>query len=158
MYTSQLDTPIGTITITASEQAVTFIGFKADHSEGPSNGITELAKQQLQEYFEGGRLSFDFPTDQSGTDFQKQVWAELMRVQAGNPISYTALSKRMKNPLAIRAIASANGKNNLMVVVPCHRIIGAQGDLVGYAGGLWRKKWLLKHEARITGIGQVSIF
>lgn len=158
MYTSKLDTPIGTISIAASEQAVTFIGFKADDPDGPPNEISELAKQQLQEYFEGRRLTFDFPTYQSGTDFQKQVWAELLLVQAGNPISYTALSKRMGNPLAIRAIASANGKNNLMVVVPCHRIIGAQGDLVGYAGGLWRKKWLLEHEAKMTGIGQVSIF
>jgi len=158
MYTSKLDTPIGTITITATEHAVTFIGFKADDSDNPSNEVSEQARQQLQEYFDGRRLTFDFPTDQSGTDIQKQVWAELMLVQAGTPISYTVLSKRMGNPLAIRAIASANGKNNLMVVVPCHRIIGAQGDLVGYAGGLWRKKWLLDHEAKMTGIGQASIF
>lgn len=158
MYASKLDTPIGTIIIEATEQAVTYIGFRNDAPEGLTNTISEQAKLQLQEYFEGRRLTFQFPMDQKGTDFQKKVWTELIQVQAGNPISYTALSRRMGTPLAIRAIASANGKNNLMVVVPCHRIVGANGELVGYAGGLWRKKWLLEHEAKMTGTGQVSIF
>ncbi|WP_202409431.1 methylated-DNA--[protein]-cysteine S-methyltransferase [Hufsiella arboris] len=113
---------------------------------------------QFAEYFKGKRLTFDFPIGQSGSDFRQLVWQELLKIPAGRPISYTELSRRMNNPLAIRAIAAANGKNNLMIVIPCHRVIGANGDLVGYAGGLWRKKWLLEHEAKLTGIGQTSLF
>jgi methylated-DNA-[protein]-cysteine S-methyltransferase len=81
-----------------------------------------------------------------------------MQIDYGKTITYTKQSKLMNNPLAIRAIAAANGKNNLWVVVPCHRVIGANGELTGYAGGLWRKKWLLEHEAKITGSGQTSLF
>ncbi len=80
-----------------------------------------------------------------------------MNIPAGKPISYAALSKRMNNPLAIRAIAAANGKNKLMIVVPCHRVIGSNGELVGYAGELWRKKWLLEHEAKLTQSGQATL-
>ncbi|HQS06268.1 MAG TPA: methylated-DNA--[protein]-cysteine S-methyltransferase, partial [Daejeonella sp.] len=98
-----------------------------------------------------------FPMAQPGTDFQQKVWDELRRIDAGKPISYAALAKRMKNPLAIRAIASANGRNNLMIAVPCHRVIGSNGDLVGFSAGLWRKKWLLEHEAKMTSIGQSSL-
>ena len=91
---------------------------------------------------------------QIGTDFQKNVWKELQKIDPGKPITYAALAKRMKNPLAIRAIASANGKNNLLIAIPCHRVIGSNGELIGFAAGLWRRKWLLEHEARITMNGQ----
>lgn len=158
MYESILDSQIGRITVGASGTAVTFIGFREGQETLPANEVSELARTQLEEYFSGNRLEFGFATDQPGTPFQQQVWSELRQVKPGNPISYTALAKRMGNLPAIRAIASANGRNNLMIVVPCHRIIGANGDLVGYAGGLWRKKWLLDHEAKLTGTGQSSLF
>lgn len=154
LYTSVLPTPIGTLVIRANEQEVYFIGFPDDLQETQSNGLTEKAAQQLTEYFDGKRSQFDFPIKQKGTDFQQTVWNELLAIEAGNPISYAALSRKMNIPLAIRAIASANGKNNLMIVVPCHRVIGSDGKLVGYAGGLWRKKWLLDHESAMTGRGQ----
>lgn len=157
MFTSALETPIGKISIEADDRAVFFIGFTEIQEENP-NAITSHAKKQLQQYFAGNYTGFDFPIAQKGTEFQQQVWDELLNVRAGFPISYTALSKKMNNPLAIRAIAAANGKNNLMIAVPCHRIIGANGDLVGYAGGLWRKKWLLEHEAKMTGVGQTTLF
>jgi methylated-DNA-[protein]-cysteine S-methyltransferase len=157
MYTSAIDTPIGQIVIEADDAAVFFIGFKNVVEENP-NSVTTIAREQLQQYFSGSRYEFSFPIRQQGTEFQQKVWTELLNVSAGKPISYTALSKRMNSPLAIRAIAAANGKNNLMIVVPCHRIIGANGDLVGYAGGLWRKKWLLEHEAKMTGLGQAILF
>jgi len=154
---SILETPIGSMVIEANDNEVYFIGFKDEIIKESSNWITEKAKEQLHEYFEGKRSLFDFPLAQSGTDFQQLVWKQLAQIPAGKPLSYTALSGKMNNPLAIRAIASVNGKNKLMIVIPCHRVIGLNGDLVGYAAGLWRKKWLLEHEARMTGIGQTIL-
>ncbi|MDF3076721.1 MAG: methylated-DNA--[protein]-cysteine S-methyltransferase [Sphingobacteriaceae bacterium] len=156
MFTSTLQTPIGLLVIEASDDAVQYIGFK-DAVEEDQSDLTEIAKKQFEEYFKGKRKEFDFPFSQGGSEFQQKVWSELIKVQPGNPISYAALSRQMNSPLAIRAIASANGKNNLMIVVPCHRIIGSNGDLVGYSAGLWRKKWLLDHEAKMMGVGQAVL-
>jgi methylated-DNA-[protein]-cysteine S-methyltransferase len=156
-YVSVLQTPIGSLVIEANDKKVCCISFKDETTRESGNLITKKAKEQLHEYFEGKRSSFDFPFVQSGTDFQQLVWKELINIPPGKPVSYTALSEKMKNPLAIRAIASANGKNKLMIVIPCHRVIGLNGDLVGYAAGLWRKKWLLEHEALMTGIGQTVL-
>ena len=157
MFSTTLPTPIGQLTIEATETDVCFIGFRDELPEKITNAITDQAAKQILEYFQGERHAFDFPIAQTGTDFQQKVWAKLLEIPAGKPISYAALSKMMDNPLAIRAIAAANGKNNLMIVVPCHRVIGSNGDLVGYAGGLWRKKWLLEHEAKMLGIGQAVL-
>ena len=143
--------------IEANEHEICAIGFPADLPLESPNKLSEMAKEQFKEYFEKKRKYFDFPMAQPGTDFQQKVWDELRRIDAGKPISYAALAKRMKNPLAIRAIASANGRNNLMIAVPCHRVIGSNGDLVGFSAGLWRKKWLLEHEAKMTSIGQSSL-
>ena len=157
MFSSSLTTPIGKIVVKANDTAVNFIGFQDEDPEDKPNNLTELGIKQVSEYFEGTRILFDFPFEQSGTDFQQRVWKELLNIEAGKPINYTMLSQKMNNPLAIRAVASANGKNNLMIIVPCHRVIGLNGELVGYAGGLWRKKWLLDHEAMITQTGQSSL-
>ncbi len=105
--------------------------------------------EQLIQYFNGERRVFDFVINQDGTAFQKRVWTELSGINYGKTISYLELSRRLGDTKAIRAAASANGKNNLAIVVPCHRVIGSKNDLVGYAGGLWRKRWLLEHEAKI---------
>lgn len=156
-FVSILQTPIGSLVIEANETEIHVIGFKDDIKDESPNDLTEKAKEQLTQYFDGQRYEFDFPIEQAGTDFQQSVWKELLKISAGKPISYTTLSEKMNNPLAIRAIASANGKNKLMIVIPCHRVIGSNGDLVGYAGGLWRKKWLLEHEAKMTGIGQTVL-
>ena len=101
---------------------------------------------QLQEYFEGKRTHFTFLLHPSGTEFQKKVWQELLNIPFGKTCSYLELSKKLGDVKAIRAVAAANGKNPLWIVVPCHRVIGSDGSLTGYAGGLWRKKWLLEHE------------
>ena len=154
MFSSLLESPIGLLSINANEHEVFSIKFLDQLTDQNPNKITEIAKVQFIEYFEGKRNNFDFPILQIGTDFQKNVWNELQRIDAGKPITYAALAKRMKNPLAIRAIASANGKNNLLIAIPCHRVIGSNGELIGFAAGLWRKKWLLEHEARITMNGQ----
>ncbi|NQV75094.1 MAG: methylated-DNA--[protein]-cysteine S-methyltransferase [Bacteroidetes bacterium] len=157
MFSSLIESPIGLLIIKANEHEVFSINFPDQLTDQNPNKITERAKVQFIEYFEGKRNNFDFPMLQIGTEFQKKVWNELRRIDAGKPITYATLAKRMKNPLAIRAIASANGKNNLLVAIPCHRVIGSNGELIGFSAGLWRKKWLLEHEAKITRSGQSTL-
>jgi methylated-DNA-[protein]-cysteine S-methyltransferase len=111
--------------------------------------------QQLDEYFQGTRTSFDLKLNPQGTDFQKQVWQELLNISFGKTRSYMEQTKQIGDPKAIRAVASANGKNPIWIVIPCHRVIGSDGSLTGYAGGVWRKKWLLDHESPVK---QQSLF
>jgi len=132
-----------------------------DHCDDEVDAPTPLLKiaaKQLDEYFAGERKVFDFPIKQAGSTFQQEVWQCLLKIGYGKTISYLQQSKMMNNPLAIRAIASSNGKNGLAIIVPCHRVIGSDGSLTGYAGGLWRKKWLLEHEATVRGVGQTKLF
>jgi methylated-DNA-[protein]-cysteine S-methyltransferase len=117
-------------------------------------GLQEVV-QQVHNYFEGKSTNFNFKINPSGTEFQKRVWSELLKIPYGKTISYLDLSKKIGDPKAIRAVAAANGKNPLWIVVPCHRVIGTDGSLIGYAGDLWRKKWLLEHENPTT---QQSLF
>ncbi|HTD41846.1 MAG TPA: methylated-DNA--[protein]-cysteine S-methyltransferase [Mucilaginibacter sp.] len=154
------DSPIGIIRITENEGFITSVHFMDEKIEPnePSTSTLKMAVQQMDEYFAGERKEFDFPFRQEGSGFQQEVWQCLLTINYGKTISYLQQSKLMKNPLAIRAIASANGKNHLAIVVPCHRVIGSDGNLTGYASGVWRKKWLLEHEARIMGSGQTSLF
>ncbi len=108
--------------------------------------ILQKCKQQLDEYFSGKRKIFDLPIYQEGTGFQQKVWQELIQIPYGKTITYLQLGQRMGNIKAIRAAAAANGRNRLWIIVPCHRVIGSNGSLTGYAGGLPMKKWLLEHE------------
>ncbi len=108
--------------------------------------IFQKCKQQLDEYFSGKRKIFDLPIYQEGTDFQQKVWKELIQIPYGKTITYLQLAQRMGNIKAIRAAAAANGRNRLWIIVPCHRVIGSNGSLTGYAGGLPMKKWLLEYE------------
>lgn len=109
--------------------------------------LLEDAAYQLKEYFEGTRKVFDLDLNPQGTEFQLRVWNELKTIPYGKQVSYLELSKKLGDVKAIRAVAAANGKNPLWIIIPCHRVIGSNGDLVGYAGGLHRKKWLLNHES-----------
>jgi methylated-DNA-[protein]-cysteine S-methyltransferase len=155
-YCSVLDTPIGPIMIFANDHVITEISFVEKSDERNSeNKLTMLASQQLKQYFEGSLVNFDLPIEQSGTVFQKEVWQSLMLIDYATTYSYAKFSEQ--RPLAIRAMAAANGKNKLAIVVPCHRVIGSDGKLVGYAGGLWRKKWLLQHERDVAQRGQTSL-
>lgn len=157
MYSSDLKTPIGRLLIKGNKTNIYSINFSDEVMDTPSSSLTEQAKQQLQDYFHLTRFHFTFPMLQVGTSFQQAVWKQLSEIEIDKPISYATLAKRMNNPLAIRAIAAANGKNKLTIIVPCHRVIGSSGDLVGYTGGLWRKKWLLEHEIKLSGIGQSTL-
>ena len=115
-----------------------------------TNGIIDNCISQLKEYFAGLRYSFDLMLDPQGTEFQRTVWHELYKIPYGVTISYHELSKRILNEKAVRAVGAANGKNPISIIIPCHRVIGANGKLVGYGGGLWRKKWLLEHEEKYS--------
>lgn len=109
-----------------------------------------LCIEQLIQYFNGQRRQFELPLNQSGTPFQQGIWSELQQIPFAKTISYLELARRIGDTKATRAVANANGKNNIAVIVPCHRVIGSNKELVGYAGGLWRKKWLLEHEAKVA--------
>ena len=152
--------PIGIILIEYTDEFITALLFKDEKAEKQSeivvdqqdknNGLLNKCQQQLNEYFEGTRREFDFPIQQKGTPFQQKIWAALLEIPYGKTISYLELSKRTGDTKAIRAVGTTNGKNQLSIIVPCHRVIGSHGDLTGYGGGLWRKKWLLQHEGKFA--------
>ena len=147
METAYIKTPLGIATIVGDENGISVISV-ADEGE-ISNTIAAVLQEavtQLNDYFESKRSDFDFTLNPKGTEFQQKVWKELLEIPFGKKMSYLELSKKLGDVKAIRAVASANGKNPLWIVIPCHRVIGTDGSLTGYAGGLWRKKWLLEHE------------
>lgn len=148
MQQAHIKTPLGVTLIEGDENGIAKIWVL--NEEVPLTkkipAVLKNAAQQLTEYFEGSRNTFDFPLNPQGTDFQKKVWKALLEIPFGKTTSYQELSIKLGDVKAIRAVASANGKNPLWVVVPCHRVIGSDGSLTGYAGGLWRKKWLIEHE------------
>jgi methylated-DNA-[protein]-cysteine S-methyltransferase len=156
MKTAFINSPLGITKIVGDENGVSIISVlsEGELSTKIPNELQE-AVSQLQEYFEGKRTDFNFKLNPKGTDFQQKVWQELLNIPFGKTMSYMDLSKKLGDVKAIRAVASANGKNPLWIVVPCHRVIGTDGSLTGYAGGLWRKKWLLEHE---TPSHQQSLF
>ena len=157
-----ISSPLGMIRIESSGQVISLIHFLDENepiTEESGDELTAIAEQQLQEYFEGTRSYFNLPLLQNGTDFQQRVWKQLLEIECGQTQSYLELARKLGDEKCIRAAASANGKNNLAIVVPCHRVIGSGGKLVGYAGGLWRKQWLLEHEAKMVGkFIQASLF
>ncbi len=114
----------------------------------PTSAVLKKCIIQLNDYFSGKLTEFDLELNQAGTLFQQNVWNALLKINYGRTESYLSLSKRIGNVKAIRAVGTANGRNNIAIIVPCHRVIGSNGSLVGYAGDLWRKQWLLEHEAK----------
>jgi len=155
-FSTYYQSPVGLLKISGNENFINEINFidsiekpRDDHKKKIPPVIINCIEELIQ-YFHGERRVFEFPISQEGTEFQKSVWNELLRIPFGKTISYLELSRRLGDTKAIRAAASANGKNNIAIVVPCHRVIGSKNDLVGYAGGIRRKKWLLEHEAKIA--------
>jgi len=159
METAYYKTPLGVARLTEEDGFITSVYLLDEEVEikPPVTPLLKKAAQQLDEYFAGTRKVFDLPLKQQGSNFQQGVWEQLSKIPYGTTISYLQQSKLLNNPLGIRAIASANGKNHLVIVVPCHRVIGADGSLTGFGCGLWRKKWLLEHEARVMGVGQIKL-
>ena len=163
LYQAQYASPIGTIEITATPQTIISVLFIENEDAAPVNEADlpfclQNCLQQLAEYFAGHRQTFDLPVTSSGTAFQEQVWRHLQHIRFGRTLSYADISFQLGNIGAIRAVGSANGKNKLLLIRPCHRVIGADGKLVGYAGSLWRKKWLLEHERKVEGTSQLTLF
>lgn len=143
-----IKSPLGFIKIVGDEHGIASISI-LDSEETLTTLIPnslKLCVKQLQEYFDGNRTAFDLKLNPKGTEFQKKVWKELVKIPYGKTVSYLGLAKKLGDGKAIRAVASANGKNPLWIIVPCHRVIGSDGSLTGYAGGLHRKQWLLNHE------------
>jgi len=156
-FTTYYQSPVGLLRISGSDQFISEVSFVDNPDEIAVNtGKEQLpplaiqAIEQLIQYFHGNRRVFELPLSQPGTEFQQKVWHELLNIPFGKTISYLELSRRLGDPRAIRAVAAANGKNQVAIVVPCHRVIGSNRELIGYAGGLWRKKWLLDHENKVA--------
>lgn len=146
-YVDHFDTPLGVMEVVALDDALLSIYFVDQVQTVHRNAVTESAKQQLLEYFEGRRTRFDLPMAAKGTDFQKRVWDALTTIRFGETCCYADIANKINNPKAVRAVGAANGKNPMTIVVPCHRVIGSNGSLTGYAFGVERKAWLLAHES-----------
>ncbi len=156
MDTIFIKTPLGIAKIEGDTNGISVISVQQDGlvSESIPEHFREVVSQ-LNEYFDGQRKTFSFALNPKGTDFQQKVWQALLEIPYGKTMSYLELSKKLGDVKAIRAVAAANGKNPIWIVVPCHRVIGSDGSLTGYAGGLWRKQWLLEHE---NPVKQESLF
>lgn len=155
--TAYYKTPIGTAKIVGNEFGISSVTVIDDEIEIPTvipNCLKDCVTQ-LDQYFGGTRKEFDLKLNPKGTDFQKKVWSELLNIPFGKTRTYLEQTKKIGDIKAIRAVANANGKNPIWIIIPCHRVIGSDGSLTGYAGGIWRKKWLLAHE---NPVKQQSLF
>lgn len=155
LYTNFYHSPVGLLKISGTETYISEVSFydKTRKPAGRKKTLPPLMIQcveQFIQYFQGERKSFELPIHQPGTKFQQGVWNELAVIPFGKTISYLELARKTGDTKAVRAVANANGKNNVAIIIPCHRVIGSNGELVGYAGGLWRKKWLLELEAKVS--------
>lgn len=147
LYYGYILSPIGLLEICAYTDAIKALNFvEAKVHEESTSEVIEQAKTQLEEYFNGMRKEFDIKLALSGTDFQMCVWSELIKIPYGQTVSYGEIARRVGNEKASRAVGGANNKNPIAIIVPCHRVIGANKKMVGYGGGLWRKEGLLKIE------------
>jgi methylated-DNA-[protein]-cysteine S-methyltransferase len=152
-----IPSPVGILKLVASDQGLAAILWENDRPsrvrlgelvENPSHPILVQAEKELGEYFAGGRTKFDVKLDMLGTDFQKDVWNALLSIPFGETRSYRDIARQVRRPTAFRAVGAANGRNPISIITPCHRAIGSDGSLTGFAGGLGTKKYLLEHESR----------
>jgi methylated-DNA-[protein]-cysteine S-methyltransferase len=162
MYKSIINSPIGFIEIKAGDEGITSILFLDE--EETENNLLENPHimnciDQIKKYFNGELKVFNITLDINGTEFQKSVWNRLLQIEYGKKISYNQLAEELGDKKQVRAAANANSQNPIALIVPCHRVIGSDGSLTGYAGGLWRKKWLLDHEAKFSNVDyQIDFF
>lgn len=166
LYETTMASPVGTLTLIASDSGLRAVLWQIEEAnrarigvvEGGADdptGVLDAAKQQLGEYFAGTRCDFDVPLDPVGTEFQQSAWAALRTISFAETVSYGEQARRMGDARKARAVGAANGRNPISIIVPCHRVVGADGSLTGFAGGLDTKAWLLDHERRVqAGIPQ----
>jgi AraC family transcriptional regulator of adaptative response/methylated-DNA-[protein]-cysteine methyltransferase len=165
-----METPLGTMIAGGTDKGITLFEFtdrellgkeiesisrnlNADITEGDNNFFSVLRKE-LEEYFKGALKKFTVPVVMTGTEFQNSVWKTLLKIPYGTTWSYKEEAEKLGRPKSVRAVANANGQNRISIIIPCHRVIGSNGTLTGYGGGLWRKKWLLEHEAKHSSFMQ----
>lgn len=148
-FVSYLETPIGFLRILSNGNGITSIKYMDFDGPEDPDIHTESAKTQLREYFEGNRDRFDLNLEPEGTDFEKKVWSQLNKIPIGSTTSYGKIASTLGDKNYSQAVGSANGKNPITVVIPCHRVIGSDNKMVGYSGGKGRKEWLLKHEGAL---------
>jgi AraC family transcriptional regulator of adaptative response/methylated-DNA-[protein]-cysteine methyltransferase len=164
---TKIETPLGEMVAGATKGGICLLEFSDTEKinpeyediailfEGPveygRNKHLRALKKQLKEYFKGKRKEFSVPVVIQGTEFQQAVWKELQKIPFGATRSYLEQAKSLNNPKSVRAVANANGTNRIAIVIPCHRVIGSDGSLIGYGGGLERKKWLIEHEKKYSG-------
>ena len=157
---TRFPSPLGELVLTASETALTGVYFPTSRHVSRLHGVERgtggedvlaRARQQLSEYFARARTTFELALDPPGTDFQRQVWDALRAIPYGTTVTYGELARRLGDVRATRAVGAANGKNPIPIVVPCHRVLGSNGSLTGFGGGIEAKRWLLAHEARVAG-------
>lgn len=155
-----MNTPVGTLRIKGNAEAVTAVEFDDKHEyyiEGELTAPVEMCMNQLHEYFDGQRTEFTVPIELDGTKFQQRVWAALKDIPFADTVSYGTIADRIQLPKGQRAVGTANNHNPVAIIVPCHRVVGADGKLVGYAGGVWRKAWLLELEAKVAGKAPLNL-
>ncbi|RPH95193.1 methylated-DNA--[protein]-cysteine S-methyltransferase [candidate division KSB1 bacterium] len=149
-YWTEVPSPVGKIRIFADEDALTYVDISGEcprpKGNPARNDVLRKAEKQFAEYFAGKREEFDLPLSFEGTEFQKKVWKALQRIPFGQTRTYGQIAKSLKSPAASRAVGTACGRNPLSIVIPCHRVVGSNGSLTGFGGGLAMKEWLLKHE------------
>ncbi len=157
LFKTYYKSPIGAIEILGTKEGIVSVNFVEGRvrSDAKIPRIITACRKQIDEYFRGKRKKFSLNLLLYGTDFQKSVWQQLLKVPHGKTASYGAIAKSIRSPNAFRAVGNANNKNPLAIVVPCHRIIGSNGNLIGYGGGLWRKLWLLEHEGILVNGNKV---
>jgi methylated-DNA-[protein]-cysteine S-methyltransferase len=153
-YKTYYHSEIGLMEIVGTENGIVSVGFveeKSMHDSGIQPCLEECI-EQIDEYFRGKRREFSLDLQLHGTDFQKRVWSQLMKIPFGETASYKDIAASIGNEKAVRAVGNANGKNRISIIIPCHRVIGSNGKLIGYASGVWRKEWLLLHERKVCSI------
>ncbi len=160
-YKAVMQSPLGTLELKATVKGIREIVFAGGPVTGNSkmNGHLEHCISELDKYFNGELKNFTVPLDMNGTEFQKLVWMTLCTIPFGETVSYKDVAEMIGDKNSLRAVGLANNKNSIPVIIPCHRVVGSDGKLVGYAGGLWRKKWLLNHEKTFSNAEmQLEIF
>jgi len=143
---ASLDSPLGTVAVAVNDQgAVIRVVF--GETEGQRHRRADEAAKQLDQFFRGSRRDFDLELEPVGSEFEQRVWAEVVKIPFGATATYGEIAERLGGSAVARAVGSANAANSIAILIPCHRVVGAAGELTGYAGGLWRKRWLLAHES-----------
>lgn len=157
-FVGYFESPIGWMELAAEADALTSARFVTERGTQRSTPLLADAQRQLSAYFAGKRHHFDLPLRLAGTEFQQQVWQRLREIEFARTLSYVQLARELADEKSVRAVAAANARNQLALLVPCHRVVGTDGKPVGYAWELWRKRWLLQHEQRHSGTGQLWLF